>query len=49
MDALLRFCQSLPGQLILGFSFVGLLTLLGWMCLTTLVRRLVRWVKEEWD
>ncbi|GAG56198.1 unnamed protein product, partial [marine sediment metagenome] len=40
---------SLTGQLILGFSLVGLVTLLGWMCLTTLFHWVIRFVKDAWD
>ncbi len=49
MDALLRFCQSLPGQLVLGLSFIGLTSLLGVMAFTTLARWFIRFVKEAWD
>lgn len=49
MDALLRFCQSLPGQVILGLSFVGLTWILGVMAFTTLVRRIIWFVRDSWD
>lgn len=49
MDALLGFCQSGTGQLILIFLFgVGSLLLTG-MAFTTLLHWLIRFVKNAWD
>ena len=48
MDALLGFCKSGTGQVILGLSFIGLTSLLGVMAFTTLARRVIRFVKDAW-
>ena len=48
MDALLRFCQSGIGGLILVALAGFLVFLFQWMLLTTLLRRLIRFVKDAW-
>ncbi len=49
MDALLGFCKSGTGQLVLIALFYVLILLLGGMMLTTLLRRLIRFVKDSWE
>jgi len=48
MDALLRFCQSPTGVLILIVLFYVLILLLGGMMATTGLRWLIRFVKDSW-
>ena len=48
MDALLRFCQSATGGLILVVLATALLALLEVMFFSTLLRWLIRFVKDAW-
>jgi len=49
MDALLSFCKSGWGSLTLLFLAAVLIQFLGWMVLTTALRRLIRFVKDAWE
>jgi len=48
MTELLRFCQSGWGSLTLLFLAAVLIQFLGWMLLTTLLRRFIRFVRDAW-